>query len=73
LYSEWEKTQGNFPLWLENESQRIGDIHLNNQLFEQMQDSPIISVQVSREERVEHLMTSYGVMDAEVLKGSLYR
>lgn len=55
------------PIWIEDESRRIGRVLIPEGLFLQMRSAPLIRVQVSREVRVERLCRDYGAVPAERL------
>lgn len=49
-------------IWLEDESMRIGDVNLNEQLFDQMSKSPHVFIEVSDEDRITHLVGDYEML-----------
>lgn len=61
------------PIWLEDESQRIGDLNLPNALWNAMRKSPIVFLEVPFEERLNHIVEEYGNCDKEKLMDSTKR
>lgn len=61
------------PIWLEDESQRIGDLNLPNALWNAMRKSPIVFLEVPFEERLNHIVEEYGDCDKEKLIDSTKR
>lgn len=53
------------PVWLEDESQRIGTVNIPQPLWLAMRRSPIFFLDIPFEERLEHLVTEYGSLDKE--------
>ncbi|GMQ31201.1 tRNA 2-selenouridine(34) synthase MnmH [Algoriphagus confluentis] len=47
------------PIWVENESRKIGRVILPDRFFEQMLQSPFIDIQKTEEERIEHIAEEY--------------
>ncbi len=62
LYMALEKTNseaGDREIWLEDESQRIGDLNLPNALWENMRTAPVYFMDIPFEERLLHLVDEY--------------
>ncbi len=55
------------PIWIEDESLRIGTVVLPLSLRKQMQNAPLIVVQLDLEDRVNYLALEYGVLPAQFL------
>lgn len=53
------------PIWLEDESQRIGLVNLPKALWQKMRCSPIFFMSIPFEERLNHLVEEYGKMDRQ--------
>ncbi|WP_026951794.1 tRNA 2-selenouridine(34) synthase MnmH [Algoriphagus mannitolivorans] len=47
------------PIWVENESRKIGRVILPDRFFEQMLKSPLIDLQKTEEERIHHIQEEY--------------
>lgn len=60
-------------IWLEDESQRIGDLNLPTSLWETMRTAPIIFLEIPFEERLNHLVEEYGECETEKLIDSTRR
>lgn len=61
------------PTWIENESRKIGRLILPDQLFAQMMSSPLIDVQKTLEERIDHIATEYGHLPEDSLISAVTR
>lgn len=71
-----EKTSaraGDKEIWLEDESQRIGDLNLPNALWDRMRTSPVYFMEIPFEERLMHLVEEYRECDREKLVDSTLR
>jgi tRNA 2-selenouridine synthase len=56
------------PIIVEDESFMIGKVQIPAELFNQMQNSLIIEIEISKERRVNRLINEYTVCDKELLK-----
>lgn len=65
LFEEILKLDVSRPVWVEDESITIGKIVLPDPFWKNMCKSPIIEVQLSREQRIERLVREYGHADKE--------
>ena len=71
--SEWLKTNAAHspltthlsPIWLEDESQRIGLVNIPNDLWNNMRQSPVYFLDIPFEERLEHIVQEYGQLDKQ--------
>jgi len=61
------------PIWLEDESQRIGQINIPNGLWETMRSSPVYFLDIPFEERLSHLVEEYGCLDKEKMIDAITR
>ena len=61
------------PIWLEDESQRIGLINLPNDLWNNMRRSPVYFLDIPFEERLEHLVQEYGTLEKEKMIDAIVR
>jgi len=60
-------------IWMEDESQRIGDVNIPNHLVEQMKCAPVWYMDVPMEERLQYLVDTYGLFGPEDLKKAASR
>jgi tRNA 2-selenouridine synthase len=60
-------------IWLEDESQRIGDLNLPNALWHKMRKSQIVFLEIPFEERLNHIVEEYGECEKEKLIDSTKR
>lgn len=64
---EWAGFQRDRPLWIEAESKRIGTCRLPEELFQQMEEAPVVEVVRTREERLKAIVDVYGKADLNEL------
>jgi tRNA 2-selenouridine synthase len=67
LAMKWAELDASQPVWIEGESKRIGLCRIPPEVFQQMDQAPVIEVVRSRAERVDLLVEVYGNTDAEGL------
>ena len=60
-------------IWLEDESQRIGNLNIPSALWETMRQSPLVFLEIPFEERLNHLTEEYSSCDTEKLMDSVRR
>lgn len=60
-------------IWLENESQRIGKIIINDKFFECMESAPLIDIKKSEEERIALIKEIYSTLPKEELIAAVTR
>ncbi len=68
LYSLEDKS-----MWVEDESQRIGNLKIPDPFWHQMRRSPICFLEVPFEERLEYLTAEYGRFEKERLVNAVLR
>jgi len=61
------------PIWIEDESQRIGHVNIPNELWSTMRRSPIYFLDIPFESRLNHIVEEYGCLDKEKLKEAIIR
>jgi tRNA 2-selenouridine synthase len=61
------------PVWLEDESQRIGLVNIPNDLWNLMRCSPVYFINIPFEERLKHLVQEYGVLDKQKMIDAIGR
>lgn len=61
------------PIWLEDESQRIGNLNIPGQLWNTMRNSPLVFMDIPFEERLHHITSEYGQWSPEKLIDSVQR
>jgi tRNA 2-selenouridine synthase len=54
------KTNASLPLWIENESRKVGSLNVPNSIFDRMLISPLIEVVIPDDERVQRILGEYG-------------
>jgi tRNA 2-selenouridine synthase len=61
------------PIWLEDESQRIGLINIPNDLWQNMRRSPLYFLDIPFEERLKHIVEEYGCFDKDKMIDAIVR
>lgn len=64
------KTNPAVPLWVENESRKVGSLQIPNPLFDRMLISPLIEIIIPDEERVQRILNEYGKLPIEELRAN---
>lgn len=67
LFEKWRQLDLDKPIWIEDESARIGCVQLPRALFEQMREQMLYFLDIPKEERAKHLEKEYGCFDNELL------
>ena len=60
-------------IWLEDESQRIGQINIPHSLWNNMWQSPIVFIVIPFEERLKHIVQEYGKLEKEKVADAIVR
>ena len=61
------------PIWLEDESQRIGHVNIPNELWKNMRRSPVYFIDIPFEERLKHITEEYGSLDKQQVIEAILR
>lgn len=73
LFWKWKALDLNQPIWIEDESHRIGNINIPMPLFEQMRRKHVFFIEIPREERARELVLDYGQQDRAMLAEAIQR
>jgi tRNA 2-selenouridine synthase len=60
-------------IWVEDESQRIGLVNIPKAFWQTMRKAPVYFIDVSFEERLDHIVKEYGNISKEVLINAIVR
>ena len=60
-------------IWLEDESQRIGQINIPTALWNNMWRSPVVFMAIPFEERLKHIVQEYGNLNREKMADAILR
>lgn len=60
-------------IWIEDESQRIGNVNIPAVLYRNKQTSPLYFVDISFEERLNHIVAGYGKFERDQLVNAIIR
>jgi tRNA 2-selenouridine synthase len=71
LALQWHVLDPQRPVWIEDESRRIGDVGLPNALFDQMQAAPTFVLDIPYAARLDRLVDLYGAFEARELHDAL--
>ena len=61
------------PVWIEDESQRIGLVNIPGDLWKSMRQSPIYFLDIPFEERLKHIAEEYGQLDKQKIIDAIGR
>jgi tRNA 2-selenouridine synthase len=61
------------PIWLEDESQRIGNLNIPGALWQNMRQSPIYFLDIPFEERLQHITEEYSQCQKQKLADAIER
>jgi len=61
------------PIWLEDESQRIGDVNIPFGFYQKMRQSPLFFLDIPFESRLSFIVQDYGKGDIEKLVNAIIR
>jgi tRNA 2-selenouridine synthase len=61
------------PVWIENESRRIGHINLTEHFYHRMQEAPLYVLDIPFEKRLEFITRFYGGFDKEKIVNAIIR
>ena len=70
---ELDAAPGAAPVWLEDESQRIGSVNLPQALWEAMRAAPLYFLDIPFEQRLDHIVQGYGQFPAVRLESAILR
>ncbi|NLZ95444.1 MAG: tRNA 2-selenouridine(34) synthase MnmH [Bacteroidales bacterium] len=71
LFEYWRYLDIQRPVWLEDESSRIGYVQIPKALFAQMRSSQLYFIDIPKEERAKLLVTEYACFDPNHLANSI--
>jgi len=60
-------------IWIEDESQRIGQVNIPHEFWKTMRVSPVFFLDIPFEVRLEHVVREYGGLDLEKLEAAIDR
>ncbi|HKK42880.1 MAG TPA: tRNA 2-selenouridine(34) synthase MnmH [Bacteroidales bacterium] len=73
LFREWNGTDPDIPLWLEDESRNIGSVFMPDQFYSNMQETPAVILMMDMKTRMPRLMEEYSIYPPAELKASIMR
>lgn len=68
LAKKWSEFDTKQPIWIEDESNAVGAVWINDVLFSRMRQAEVISMNVPKEERIKRLVREYACFDIDLLK-----
>ncbi len=60
-------------IWMEDESQRIGDVNIPNALFSHIRTKPVFFLNIPFDERLDNIMYEYGKFEKEKILNAIMR
>lgn len=73
LGTELSKLDLSRPIFIEDESRKVGGLQIPNPIWEQLRNSPIVLLDVPVEYRINYLVAEYGTKDLTELGKSILR
>jgi len=73
LFDEWKKTNGNQPIWVEDESKSIGSVFIPDMFYQNMQESPVIVLKMDIKTRLPRLLEEYSSYPVDSLKSAIIK
>lgn len=67
------RAAGEQPVWMEDESQRIGNLQIPRPLYRRMILAPLHFLDIPFEDRLQRLMTTYGLLETQPLAEGIQR
>lgn len=61
------------PIWVEDESQRIGNINIPQAFWGKMRENPVVFLETPFEERLDNICSVYGGIDKDLLVSAITR
>ena len=71
LYDEWKYADEGMPLWVEDESRNIGMVFIPERFYLNMQENPVIVLQMDVKTRLPRLIEEYSTYSREELITSI--
>jgi tRNA 2-selenouridine synthase len=65
--------QASTVIWMEDESQRIGDVNIPSNFFRYMRSKPVLFLDIPFEARLDHIVEEYGQLDREKMADAINR
>lgn len=73
LFWQWKELDYSKPIWIEDESHRIGLVNIPMNFFLNMRSRPVIFMDIPRSERARHLVRDYEMVDKSMFADSILR
>jgi tRNA 2-selenouridine synthase len=73
LFEQWKEFDLTKPIWIEDESSKIGRIQIPQELYNTMQCSQVIEILSTRSERITRIIKEYGSYNKESLISSIQK
>lgn len=61
------------PIWLEDESMRIGLVNIPIAMWNQMREASVLFLDIPFDKRLDFLVTEYGALDTESMVNAIFR
>jgi tRNA 2-selenouridine synthase len=68
-----ELSDANGKIWVEDESQRVGDVNIPIQVWKHMRNAPVFFLDIDFEHRLKNIVEEYGKLDRERLVNAIIR
>jgi tRNA 2-selenouridine synthase len=73
LFSDWQRLDRQKIIWVEDESRSVGKVFVPEELFRQMREAPLVTVELDLQYRIDRLVRDYALFDPEELAAAINR
>ncbi len=73
LFDVWKDLDPNRPVWIEDESKNIGTVSIPEELYEKMNQAPVIVVEMIKKLRIKRLVKEYSLFNPQYLEQSIMK
>lgn len=72
-YELWKQAEKNKPIWIEDESQRMGHVNITKEMWVTIRNKPVYFIDVPFEERLTYIIKHYGKLNRGDLAAAIMR
>jgi tRNA 2-selenouridine synthase len=73
IFTFWKEIDFTRPVWIEDESRKIGNVSIPDPLVEQMSRAAMIRIETTIEQRISRLVDEYSKVEKEELKKAVFK
>lgn len=67
IFDIWKDFDLSKTIWIEDESRKVGKVVINEPLYEQMRNAPVVKINVAKSHRIGYLIEGYADFDQDIL------